>query len=76
MGIVGTTATYLGIFFIFVIGVVFGGMATFLVRRMMVNRQLRIAQRKAAKVIAEAREESKNIINEAKQEVDENQGNG
>ena len=60
----------LGIFFSFIIGVVFGGMATFLFRRMMVNRQIRIAQRKATKIIAEARTESKNALNEAKQEAE------
>jgi len=60
----------LGVFFSFVIGVVFGGMATFLFRRMMVNRQLRIAQRRAAKVMTEARAESKNTIDEAKQEAE------
>jgi len=59
----------LAVFFSFVIGVVFGGMATFLFRRMMVNRQLRIAQRKAAKVIAEAKLEYKNTIDEAKEEA-------
>ena len=58
----------LAVFFSFVIGVVFGGMATFLFRRMMVNRQLRVAQRKAAKVIAEAKLEYKNTIDEAKEE--------
>jgi len=59
----------LAVFFSFVIGVVFGGMATFLFRRMMVNRQLRIAQRKAAKVISEAQLECKNTIDEAKEEA-------
>ncbi len=38
----------LGIFFSFVIGVIFGGMAAFLSRRVMFNRQIRIAERKAA----------------------------
>jgi len=70
MGIVGTTTSYVAIFFIFVIGVVFGGMATFLFRRIMVNRQLRIAQRKAAKVIAEANVEHKKTLDEAKKEAD------
>jgi ribonuclease Y len=63
-------APILAVFFSFVIGVVFGGMATFLFRRMMVNRQLRVAQRKAAKVIAEAKLEHKNTLDEAKQEAD------
>jgi ribonuclease Y len=61
---------YLGIFFGFIIGVVFGGMALFFFRRMMVNRQLHIAQRKAAKILTDARAESKNIIDEAKGEVE------
>ena len=60
----------LAVFFSFVIGVVFGGMATFLFRRMMVNRQLRIAQRKAAKVMSEAKMEYKNTLDEAKKESD------
>jgi ribonuclease Y len=69
MGITPTFA-YLGIIFGFLIGIVFGGMATFLFRRMMVNRQLRIAQRKAAKVIAEANVEYKKSLDEAKKEAD------
>jgi len=60
----------LGIFFAFVIGVVFGGMAAFLSRRMMINRQLRIAERKAARLLADARVDSKNVLNEAKREAD------
>ena len=69
MGIVGIEPI-LAIFFSFVIGAVFGGMATFLFRRMMLNRQLRIAQRKAARITTEARAESKNTINAAKQEAE------
>jgi len=60
----------LAVFFSFTIGVVFGGMATFLFRRMLVNRQLRIAQRKASRIVAEAGAESKNMLNEAKQEAE------
>ncbi len=60
----------LGIFFGFVIGVVFGGMGTFLFRRMLVNRQLRIAQRKAAKITGEVEAESKKITDGAKREAD------
>jgi ribonucrease Y len=55
----------LGIFFSFVIGVVFGGMALFFFRRVLVTRQLRIAQRKAGRVVTEAQVESKKIIDEA-----------
>ena len=44
----------LAIAFSFLIGVIFGGMAAFLSRRMMINRQIRIAERKAARMMAEA----------------------
>ena len=57
------------IFFIFIIGVVLGGMAAFLSRRLIFNRQLRIAERKAAKMIGEARNESKGILQEAQEEA-------
>jgi len=60
----------LGIFFSFIIGVVFGGMAAFLSRRVMVNRQMRIAERKAAKMVAEARAESREGLHAAGQEAE------
>ncbi len=52
-----------------IIGIVLGGMAVFFLRRMVVNRQLRTAQRKAARMIAEARLEAGNLVNEAKKET-------
>ncbi|MFC2013509.1 ribonuclease Y [Chloroflexota bacterium] len=60
----------LAIAFSFLIGVIFGGMAAFLSRRVMINRQIRIAERKAVRMIAEARAESKNILDVAKGEAD------
>jgi ribonuclease Y len=60
----------LAIFFSFVIGVIFGGMAMLLSRGMMANRQIRIAQKKAAKIVAESRLEARNVLNEAKGEID------
>ena len=63
---------YLAIFFAFIIGLVFGGMAAFLSRRMVFNRQLRIAERKAARMVAEARTESKGILQEAQEEIKKN----
>ena len=60
----------LGIFFAFAIGSVFGAMAAFLLRRTMMHRQLRIAERKAARLLTDARVESKNIVNDAKREAD------
>ncbi|MCJ7764176.1 MAG: ribonuclease Y [Dehalococcoidales bacterium] len=62
--------TVLAIFFSFVIGAIFGGMALLLSRGMMANRQIRIAQKKAAKIVAEAGTEAKGVINEAKLEID------
>jgi ribonuclease Y len=48
---------------------VLGGMAAFLYRRLVFNRQLRLAERKAAKMVAEAREEAKNALQEAQNEA-------
>ncbi|MBI2847648.1 MAG: ribonuclease Y [Chloroflexi bacterium] len=53
---------------IFVIGVVFGGAIVFFFRRMAINRELRIAQRKASRTLAEARDEAKAISQEARTE--------
>ncbi|HJX11942.1 MAG TPA: ribonuclease Y [Dehalococcoidales bacterium] len=62
------TIELVALFFILIIGVVLGGMAAFLSRRLVFNRQLRIAERKAAKMVAEARNESKNILQESQEE--------
>ncbi len=59
----------LAIFFAFIIGAVFGGMAAFIFRRVMFNRQIRIAERKAAKIMAEARDESRVMVNDAQEEA-------
>ncbi len=64
------TIEMIAIFFSFVIGVIFGGMAMLLSRGVMANRQIRIAQKKAAKIVAESRLEAKNVLNEAKGEID------
>jgi ribonuclease Y len=50
-------------------GLIVGGGLVFLYRRAIINRQLRIAERKAARMLAEARLESKNVLSEAKQEA-------
>jgi len=60
---------YLAIFFSFIIGLILGGIAVFFVRRMVINRQLRIAQRKANKMVTEANLEAKAVLHEAKQEA-------
>lgn len=62
--------TVLAIFFAFIIGLILGGLGIFFSRGMLVNRQLRAAQRKATKTVAEANIESKAVIKEAKQEAE------
>ena len=69
MGTVGTVY-YIALASIFVIGVIAGGMAIFFSRQMIITRQLRIAQRKAARTIAEAKLEAKNVLKEAGAEVE------
>ena len=59
----------LAIFFAFVIGVVFGGMAAFIFRRVMFNRQIRIAERRAAKMLAEAGDEARVVMSNAQEEA-------
>ncbi|MBA7521931.1 Ribonuclease Y [subsurface metagenome] len=61
---------YVALVSIFVIGIIAGGVVVFFARRMLINRQIRIAERKAARMIAEARLESKNVLSEAKQEAE------
>jgi len=61
---------YVALVAIFFIGLIAGGMAAFLSRRVMFNRQIRIAERKAAKMVADARLEAKSMLSEAKQEAD------
>jgi ribonuclease Y len=60
----------LAIFFAFVIGVVFGGMGAFLSRGLFANRQIRAAQKRSVRIVAEARVEAKGVINEARVEID------
>jgi len=52
-----------------VIGIVLGGMTVFFFRRMAVNRQLRAAQRKAARTLAEATSEAKELTDKARTEA-------
>ena len=63
---------YIAVLMSFIIGVIGGGAAAFLWRRMVFNRQLRVAERKAARMVAEARTESKGILQEAQDEVKKN----
>ena len=49
------------------IGLVFGGAIVFFFRRIALLRQLRIAQRRAARTVAEARLEAKDVLSEARE---------
>ncbi len=62
-------ATLLAIFFSFAIGTILGAMAAFLSRRFVFNRQLRLAERKAARLMLEARNEAKGVLDEAQEEA-------
>jgi len=62
--------TYIAMISIFVIGVILGGTIVFFFRRMVINRQLRAAQRKAAKIVTEARVEAKNVLIQANEGVE------
>jgi len=66
----GQLIYYIALAAVLVIGVIFGGAIVFFFRRMAINRQLRAAQRKAARMVAEAREEAKGVLSEAKTESD------
>lgn len=57
-----------------IVGVLIGGFAVFLTRRVLLERQMRIAQRKAVRTVAEARNEAKNVVNEARDEVNKLKG--
>ena len=54
----------------FIIGVTCGGAIVFFFRRMAINRQLRAAQRKAARIVAESRLESQTALREVKEEAE------
>jgi len=61
---------YVALVSIFFIGLIAGGMAVFFSRKMIINRQLRTAQRKAARIVAEARVEAKDALHEAKEDAE------
>ena len=55
---------------IFVIGVILGGAIVFFFRRMAINRLIRLAQRRAARTLVEAREEAKEATDKARGEAE------
>ena len=68
----GEPIYWIALFFSLIIGAIGGALAAFFSRRIVFNRQLRIAERKAARMVAEARNESKGILQEAQEEVKKN----
>jgi len=61
---------YVALVSIFIIGMIFGGMVVFFLRRVVISRQMRIAERKADRILTEARTESKSLVHEARQEAE------
>jgi ribonucrease Y len=66
----GDLIYYVALAAIFFIGLIAGGAIVFFFRRMAINRQLRVAQRKAARTVSDAGDEAKEIIKEARAEAD------
>lgn len=69
---VGNTSSiyWIALISVMFIGMIVGGVIVYFFRNMSITRQLKIAQRKAARTIAEAKDETKVLITEAKQEAD------
>jgi len=63
---------YIAIGAVFVIGLVAGGVIVFFFRRIALLRQLRNAQRRAARMVGEARDEASGILATAKEEIERN----
>jgi len=61
--------TYIALVFSFLIGLILGILGFFLIRRVIFNRQIRIAERKAVKMVSEARNEAKNALQDAQNEA-------
>ena len=62
--------TYIAIGAVFVIGIVLGAIIWWLFRGAIIGRRARIAERRAARIIADAEFRGKGIINEARQEIE------
>jgi len=65
----GGPIVYISILFSFIIGLVCGGVFLFVWWRMRVSRQLRFAERKAAKMVADSRNEAKAVMDKAQEEA-------
>ncbi len=63
---------YIAIGFAFIIGAIIGVVALFFFRRFVFNRQMRIAERKAVKMVADARNEAKELLQQSQDEAKRN----
>jgi len=54
----------------FIIGSVLGGFVVFLSRGFVASRQIRAAQKRAVRIVAEARDQGKQVVNDSKVEID------
>jgi ribonuclease Y len=54
----------------FIIGIVLGGMVVFMSRGFTASRQIRAAQKRAVRIVADARNQAKEVINESRVEID------
>ncbi len=63
---------YVAIIFAFIIGLIVGVVALFFFRRFVFNRQIRIAERKAVKMVSEARNEAKDLLQQSQEEIKRN----
>jgi ribonucrease Y len=67
-----STVVYLAIVMSFFIGAILGGGAVFFFTRYLLRRQRRIAERKAVKMVADARTEAKDLLTQAQEEIKRN----
>lgn len=65
-----TALIYVALVSVLIIGVISGGAVVFFFRRMVVNRQLRAAQRKATRTVADARDEAEKVLRSEKEEAE------
>jgi ribonucrease Y len=63
---------YIAIGFAFIIGLIVGVVALFFFRRVLFTRQVRIAERKAVKMVSDARNEAKDLLQQAQEEIKRN----
>ena len=59
----------------FIIGIALGAMAAYVTRRVVMDRQIRIAQRKVTRMLTEARNEAKDVVAESRTEADKIRSN-